>query len=116
MRNLRICLYAACAFSLAAGADAQTVAAGPYYAVPSWDQTIACASLASCPRFVVLSNMASAAVLDRETGLVWERSAGDKNGNGDLEDDRRTWAAALSYCATLGVGNRGGWRLPTVQE
>ena len=49
--------------------NAQTVGAGPYYATPSWDQT-----LPSNTRFIVLSNMNSAAVLDRETGLVWERA------------------------------------------
>ena len=55
-------------------ANAQTTANGPYYATPSWDQTLACTTTANCPRFIVLSNMSSAAVLDRETGLVWERS------------------------------------------
>ncbi len=46
-----------------ATARAQTVANGPYYAPPAWDQT-----LPSATRFIVLSNMGSAAVLDRETG------------------------------------------------
>lgn len=119
MRAVRQLLVGVCVCVLASSAtraDAQTVAAGPYYATPSWDQTLACSTLASCPRFIVLSNFANAAVLDRETGLVWERSAADKNGNGDLEDDRRPWTAAHSYCATLRLGNRNGWRLPTVQE
>ena len=48
---------------------AQTTAPGPYYATPSWDQQLPAAT-----RFIVLSNWNSAAVLDRETGLVWERS------------------------------------------
>jgi len=50
---------------VAGSAVAQTTANGPYYATPSWDQTMPAAT-----RFIVLSNMASEAVLDRETGLV----------------------------------------------
>ena len=42
---------------------------GYHYASPSWDQT-----LSSYWRFVVLTNMNSEAVLDKETGLVWEQS------------------------------------------
>ena len=48
---------------------AKTTHNGPYYANPSWDQQIPAGQ-----RFIVLSNWNNAAVLDRETGLVWERS------------------------------------------
>jgi hypothetical protein len=51
-------------------ARAQTTAVGPYLATPARDQKLQCDSLATCPRFVVLSNWNSEAVLDRETGLV----------------------------------------------
>ena len=44
-------------------------AVGPYYALPSWDR-----KMAAVNRFVVLTNWNSEAVLDKETGLVWERS------------------------------------------
>ena len=44
-------------------------AVGFYYPMPAWDQTLPAAT-----RFVVLTNMGSQAVLDRETGLVWEQS------------------------------------------
>lgn len=81
---------------------AQTTANGPYYANPSWDQT-----LPASTRFIVLSNFANAAVLDRETGLVWERSPFIA----DLD-----WLGAHSHCNHLIVGNRIGWRLPTLQE
>ena len=84
-------------------AHAQTTANGPYYATPSWDQT-----LPSNTRFIVLSNMNSEAVLDRETGLVWQRSPG-------LNLPQR-WQFATASCTGVRTGNRGGWRLPTVQE
>jgi Protein of unknown function (DUF1566) len=83
-------------------ADAQTVAPGPYYAVPSWDMTLPAAT-----RFIVLSNFGSAAVLDRETGLVWERSP-------DTTTD--SWFIAQNRCNGKIVGSRKGWRLPTLQE
>ena len=84
--------------------QAQTVAPGPYYATPSWSQ-----QLPASTRFIVLSNWGSAAVLDRETGLVWERSPsiGTFTWNGSL---------ASFHCNTLNVGNRKGWKLPTIQE
>lgn len=93
---------------LASPGSAQTVATGPYYATPSWDQTLACTSLSNCPRFIVLANMSSAAVLDRETGLVWERAP---------SPDPVAYRAALVRCNEfVTIGNRLGWRLPTVQE
>lgn len=91
----------------ASRANAQTVANGPYYANPSWDQTLACTTLATCPRFIVLSNMASAAVLDRETGLVWERSPSIST---------LTWSNARTECTVRTTGGRKGWRLPSVHE
>lgn len=42
---------------------------GPYYAEPSWDQKLPAAT-----RFVVLMDWNNEAVLDRETGLVWEQA------------------------------------------
>ena len=87
--------------------QAQTVAPGPYYANPSWDQTLACTTLAACPRFIVLSNMNSQAVLDRETGLVWEKSP---------SANTFTWLDAQGHCNRLSMGGRVGWRLPTLQD
>src|SRR5882762_11926721 len=78
---------------------------GPYYATPSWDQQLQCDAQATCPRFIVLSNWidtshpsGGAAVLDRETGLVWEQSpSGTVNQN---------WFAAHFHCNERTVGNR----------
>jgi hypothetical protein len=86
---------------------AQTVAAGPYYAVPSWDQSIPCPAPSNCPRFIVLANMSAEAVLDRETGLVWQRSPGRVL----LDFD-----AATRACASALTGGRMGWRLPSLHE
>jgi hypothetical protein len=46
-------------------------------------------------------------VLDKETGLVWEKSP---------DTTTRTWANAISYAYNKNVGGRKGWRLPTVEE
>jgi putative salt-induced outer membrane protein YdiY len=86
----------------AATARAQTVANGPYYAPPSWDQTLPVAT-----RFIILSNFGSNAVLDRETGLVWERSPANTP---------QTWNSARFQCTDRVVGGRIGWRLPSVHE
>jgi hypothetical protein len=85
--------------------QAQTTATGPYYATPSWDQTLACTTSANCPRFVVLANFDNNAVLDRETGLVWERSPSESLA-----------APIFDQCGDLTTGHRFGWRLPTYTE
>jgi Protein of unknown function (DUF1566) len=85
-------------------ADAQTTANGSYYATPSWDQT-----LPSSTRFIVLSNMNSEAVLDRETGLVWQRTPA-------VPPAGEWWQLSSARCASARTGGRLGWRLPTMQE
>ena len=87
---------------LAGYSNAQTVANGPYYATPAWDQT-----MVPSVRYIVLSNMSSAAVLDRETGLVWEKTP---------DNAFRNWISARQFCVQKTVGNRMGWRLPSVSE
>jgi hypothetical protein len=92
----------ALAFGLTASAAAQTVANGPYYATPSWDQTLPAAQ-----RFIVLANFGQQAVLDRETGLVWERSPSEIM---SIQSDMRL------FCIDKVVGGRKGWRLPSIPE
>src|SRR5580765_4182534 len=74
-------------------------AVGPYYAEPAWDQKPACATIDNCPRFVVLTNWFSEAVLDKETGLVWEKATAS---------DLRPWGqgphSALIACAQRTFG------------
>ena len=87
--------------ALTAG-PAQAQVAGPYYANPAWAQQLPVAT-----RFVVLTNWGSNAVLDKETGLVWEKSP---------QAAPATWNDARVACANKPVGNRKGWRLPSVVE
>lgn len=68
----------------------------------TWEQPINDPS-----RFTVLPAFNNQAVLDQETGLVWERSPATSV---------RDWSNAHRHCNGRVVGNRLGWRLPTVQE
>lgn len=69
----------------------------------SWDNKIPNASM----RFKVLAEFSSQAVLDKETGLVWEQSPASTN---------TLWEAARTQCTALTTGGRKGWRLPSVHE
>jgi hypothetical protein len=51
--------------------------------------------------------MGGEAVLDKETGLVWQRT---------LSDYSDPWSQARYWCNNLSLGGRQGWRLPTVNE
>lgn len=95
---LALCLF--CAGVQAAGGI------GPYYAVPSWDQT-----LPASTRFVVLTNLNNEAVLDRETGLVWQKSPNTSTFMTSPSAD-----AGHAICNSNKTGGRQGWRLPGVQE
>ncbi len=94
---------ALCAAGLSTTASAQTYANGPYYATPSWDQTFA-----PNTRFIVLSNFNNEGVLDRETGLVWQRTW-----SGTFLRDLNI---AQASCVIRKLGGRAGWRLPTAPE
>jgi hypothetical protein len=66
---------------------------------PTWSEKI------TTGRFV--DALGGAAVLDKETGLVWEKSPSTST---------YTWISAINYCANLNVGGRKGWHLPTVEQ
>jgi hypothetical protein len=83
-------------------AFAQTTANGPYYATPSWDQTLPVST-----RFIVLANMNGEAVLDRETGLVWEKTPSPA---------ALIISGAWKQCVQAATGGRMGWRLPKSDE
>jgi len=75
-------------------------AAGEVVIPPSWSQ-----KLDASKRFVLVLD--NAAVLDKETGLVWEQSPATTP---DL------WYNAIFKCANALVGGRKGWHLPTVEQ
>lgn len=58
-------------------------------------------------RFVVLPAFNNEAVLDRNTGLVWQRSP---------LPEGRFWASAQYACLNSRVGGQMGWRMPTISE
>ena len=67
---------------------------------PTWSQRIPVAQ-----RFVVV--LGTSAVLDKESGLVWERGPGA---------DELDWGTAMQSCWTTSTGGRNGWRLPSFPE
>ena len=69
----------------------------------SWSQRIDNAQ----ERFVVRNRFENEAVLDKETQLIWQQSPGATS---------LTWPAAVAFCNQLKVGDRLGWRMPTIQE
>jgi hypothetical protein len=67
---------------------------------PAWSQILPAAD-----RFQLV--MGGAAVLDKETGLVWVQSP---------DTTFPDWWIAQQSCINSPVGGRMGWRLPTIQE
>ena len=82
-------------------AQLSTTANGPYYATPSWDQKL------TTNRFVILANWNNEAVLDRETGVVWQRSP---------VTDEHALFFGTQLCHLASTGGRRGWRLPRAEE
>jgi hypothetical protein len=75
----------------------------------TWDQKIDNA----LARFKVLAAFNDEAVLDRETGLVWER---DPAAGTETETGVDSWSIAAIKCIRKAVGGRKGWRLASVHE
>ena len=69
---------------------------------PSWDK-----ALQVSQRFVVLAAFKGDAVLDKETGLVWEKSP---------QSAAVSSSNARLACANKAIGGRKGWRLPALPE
>jgi hypothetical protein len=94
--------------AVAAAAPRNLQLLGPYYTPPAWDQKLD----APNSRWVVMTDWNSEAVLDKETGLVWDRSPIPPEPSYGFT----THYNAVKYCVELKKGNRMGWRLPTAQE
>jgi len=67
---------------------------------PAWSQ-----NLPGAQRFELV--LGGAAVLDKETGLVWEKQPSNYAWQ---------WPGALNHCIDLYLGGRGGWHLPTIEQ
>lgn len=67
-----------------------------------WDQ-----ALPSAQRFVILRAFNNEAVLDKNTGLVWEQSP---------DTNSTVWSSSRVVCASKAVGGQKGWRLPSIAE
>lgn len=67
---------------------------------PPWSQ-----KLPAEERFVLVLD--GEAVLDKETGLVWEKSPSTTTYD---------WIHAHFHCSQLKIGNREGWHLPTIEQ
>ncbi|MBI3807532.1 MAG: DUF1566 domain-containing protein [Nitrospirae bacterium] len=64
-------------------------------------------TLPAAQRFVILPAFNSEAVLDKETGLIWERSP---------QTTSARWIVARRTCIEKNVGGQKGWRLPSLEE
>ena len=61
-------------------------------------------AMPAAERFVLLSGFNNEAVLDKTTGLVWEKSP---------QPSTFTWNEARVTCNKRAIGGRKGWRLPS---
>jgi hypothetical protein len=120
-RNIRLVVSIFTAFALAlilpglcmAGSLEPSGPPGPtmrtldeIYSTNSWSKKLPCDSQTNCPRFEIV--MDGAGVLDKETGLVWEKSPSTST---------FAWQSAGYHCfGLLTGGGRCGWRLPTFEE
>ncbi len=97
-------LYLILAYGLASAATPAKATTTLNDIPPAWSKTLQC-DTTTCPRFELV--MGGAAVLDHETGLVWEQSP---------NTNTYAWTNAFLVCQQRTIGNRQGWRLPTIEE
>ena len=88
--------------ALTAGPAPAAEGIGPAFPERAWNRKLPAAT-----RFLVQTDWASEAVLDKETSLLWERSPQLATAN---------WTNARFTCTSKTTGGRKGWRLPSVHE
>lgn len=75
---------------------------------PSWHRLLAADDGSdACPSSRFLCVMGGAAVLDRETGLVWEQAPSSALQN---------WYSSIRRCQETQIAGRHGWRAPKIEE
>jgi hypothetical protein len=77
---------------------------------PTWDQILPANDSTTsdgCNSSRFKCVMGGAGVLDKETGLVWEKSPSTTS---------MPWEDATDACRNKSVGQRKGWRVPTVEQ
>jgi hypothetical protein len=75
---------------------------------PSWHRILAADDgFDACHSSRFQCVMGDAAVLDRETGLVWEQAPSTA---------LQHWYSAIRYCQQTQIAGRYGWRSPSVEE
>jgi hypothetical protein len=79
--------------------------------VPSWGKTLTSNGGCASKRFTCVLPTAAdptgEAVLDHETGLVWQRVP---------DPDETYWPNALQSCRDADTGTRHGWRMPSYNQ
>jgi hypothetical protein len=63
--------------------------------------------LPAAQRFVTLPAFGNEAVLDKQTGLIWEKSP---------QTTSAKWTLANRACLEKSIGGQKGWRLPSLEE
>jgi hypothetical protein len=97
--------FFAAAWCLRAPGGDEAGAAGIERALSPWAETLTATGGCNSARFTCVLN--DEAVLDRETGLVWEKAPSTTTA---------AWNPAMDACADATTGGRLGWRLPVVAE
>jgi hypothetical protein len=69
---------------------------------PAWSH-----KLPASERFVLVLD--GEAVLDKETGLVWEKAPAP-------DFIPKSWESSVAHCLTLSKGGRRGWHIPTAEQ